>query len=52
MEMGDLRGLGSLFCILGFLVVVWWAYGSRRKEYFESAAEIPFLEENQVKTNE
>lgn len=42
MEMGLLRGLGTLFCLMAFLAVVWWAYSPQRKKYFELASKIPF----------
>ena len=44
MDMGDLRGLSTIFCILAFGAVVYWAYGPSRKAGFEEAAEILFDE--------
>ena len=43
MDMGDLRGLSTILCMLAFAAVVYWAYGPSRKEYFEEAAEILFV---------
>ena len=44
MDMGDLRGLATIFCVLAFGAVVYWAYGPSRKAGFEEAAEILFDE--------
>jgi len=44
MDMGDLRGLSTILCMLAFAAVVYWAYGPSRKEYFQEAAEILFDE--------
>ncbi|MDA0977308.1 MAG: cbb3-type cytochrome c oxidase subunit 3 [Proteobacteria bacterium] len=45
MEMSDLRGLSTVFCMIAFLAVTYWAYGPSRKSYFEEAASLPFLED-------
>lgn len=42
MDIGDLRGLSTVFCLIAFLAVVYWAYGPTRKDYFDKAAELPF----------
>ncbi len=42
MEIGDLRGLSTIFCMIAFAAVVYWAYGPSRKEYFEQASMLPF----------
>lgn len=46
MDLGNLRGLSTIFCMLGFLAVVYWAYSPSRKERFEEDAELPFLEDD------
>jgi len=43
--MEDLRGLSTIFCLVAFAAVVFWAYGPSRKSYFDEAAEIPFAED-------
>ena len=45
MEMGDLRGLATILCMVGFAAIVWWAYGPSRKDYFDQAAQLPFADE-------
>lgn len=45
MDINDVRGLGSIFALIAFSGVIWWAYGSSRKKRFERDAEIPFSDE-------
>ena len=45
MDMGDLRGLSTIFCMLAFAAVVYWAFGPSRKGYFDQAAELPFADD-------
>ena len=46
MDINDLRGAATLFCMIGFFAVVYWAYGPSRKAGFEDAGNLPFVEEN------
>ncbi len=48
MELGELRGISTLFCMLAFTAVVYWAYSPSRVKYFDEAGEIPFLDEDPV----
>ena len=50
MEYADLRGLSTVFCMIAFAAVVWWAYGPSRRNYFEEAGDIPFAEDKQEGT--
>ncbi|MBT3851526.1 MAG: cbb3-type cytochrome c oxidase subunit 3 [Rhodobacterales bacterium] len=43
MNIDDLRGFSTVLCMISFLAICWWAYGSARKSKFEDAAKIPFL---------
>lgn len=52
MDTVDLRGLATILCMLGFLAVVWWAYGPSRKKWFETASMIPFDGEDSVSAEE
>ena len=45
MELGDLRGLATVLCMVAFAAVVFWAYSPSRKSYFDEAAELPFADE-------
>jgi cytochrome c oxidase cbb3-type subunit 4 len=46
MDMSDLRGLATVLCALAFAAVVWWAYTPSRKSDFDSAARLPFDDED------
>lgn len=45
MDIGDLRGLSTVLCMVAFFAIVFWAYGPSRKTYFEDAADLPFADE-------
>lgn len=45
MGMDDLRGLSTIFCMMAFAAIVYWAYAPSRKDYFKDAANLPFDEE-------
>jgi cytochrome c oxidase cbb3-type subunit 4 len=45
-ELGDLRGLATVLCMIGFLGVSWWAYSGRRREQFREASMLPFADED------
>ena len=47
MGIDDLRGLSTIFCMLAFGAVVFWAYAPSRKSYFDEAAELPFDDEKE-----
>lgn len=45
MNIDDLRGLGTIFCMVAFAAIVYWAYGPSRKKYFDDAADLPFSDD-------
>ena len=45
-DIGFLRGLGTVIALLAFLGVVAWAYGKRSQEAFKSAARLPLEEDD------
>jgi len=45
MDINVLRGLFTLFAMLAFLGVFWWAYSDRNRERFEQDALLPFADE-------
>ena len=45
MDIGTLRGLGTLIIFVAFIGLVFWAYSSKRKESFAEAALLPFSDE-------
>jgi cytochrome c oxidase cbb3-type subunit 4 len=48
MDINDVRGLGSIFALIAFSGVIWWAYGSSRKKRFDDDAKIPFAENEEM----
>ena len=45
MDINDLRGLSTLFLMISFIGLCFWAYSSKRKKSFDDAANIPFADE-------
>lgn len=46
MDINDLRGLSTLFLMIAFVGLCFWAYSSKRKVPFDEAANIPFADED------
>lgn len=49
MDINDLRGISTIFCMVAFLSIVWWAYGPSRKDYFDKASQIPFEDDGEAR---
>ena len=45
MDINDLRGLSTLFLMVAFIGLCFWAYSSKRKKTFDDAAQLPFAVE-------
>jgi cytochrome c oxidase cbb3-type subunit 4 len=45
MDINDLRGLSTLFLMVTFIGLCFWAYSSKRKKTFDDAAQLPFADE-------
>ena len=45
MDINDLRGLSTLFLMITFIGMCFWAYSSKRKKTFDEAAQLPFADE-------
>jgi cytochrome c oxidase cbb3-type subunit 4 len=52
MDINDVRGLGSIFALIAFLGVLYWAYSPTRKKRFEDDAAIPFHDNDDTPTLE
>lgn len=48
MDINDLRSIGTVLCMVGFLSVVYWAYSPSRKARFEEDARLPFIEDEEA----
>jgi len=45
MDVNDLRSVTTLFMFLVFVGIVVWAWKGRRRDDFEAAAQLPFLDD-------
>ena len=45
MDINELRGLSTLFLMVAFIGLCFWAYSSKRKKTFDDAAQLPFADE-------
>lgn len=43
--LNTLRSLSTVFVMIAFAGVCWWAYAPRRKKRFEEAANLPFADD-------
>lgn len=46
MDLGVLRGIGTLVLMTSFILLCVWAYSPRRKERLDEAARLPLSEED------
>ena len=51
-DIGTLRGLGTLLVLIAFVSVTLWAYSGRNKARFDEAANLPFADEKKKKKSE
>ena len=52
MDIGTLRGLGTLVVLIATLGVICWAYSGKRKKSFEEAANLPFADDVTLDRND
>lgn len=45
MDINTLRGLSSVFVLIAFIAVCWWAFSPKRRKKFDEAANLPFADE-------
>ena len=45
MDINTLRGLSTIFVMIVFVGVCWWAFAPSRKKRFQDAANLPFAED-------
>jgi len=46
MDINDLRSLVTVVTFAMFIAIVWWAYSGKRKQAFDEAALLPFLDDD------
>ncbi|HLD65817.1 MAG TPA: cbb3-type cytochrome c oxidase subunit 3 [Pseudomonas sp.] len=52
MDIGMLRGLGTLLVFIAFICVVVWAYNGKRQKSFDDAANLPFADKTESEKRE
>ncbi|WNO10200.1 cbb3-type cytochrome c oxidase subunit 3 [Teredinibacter sp. KSP-S5-2] len=52
MDLNTLRGLSTVFVMVAFAGICWWAFSPKRKNKFEDAANLPFADEVNSKDTE
>ena len=45
MDIGTLRGLGTILVFVAMIAIILWAYSSKRKKSVDEAANLPFADE-------
>lgn len=45
MDINTLRGVATIFVMIAFLAVCWWAFSPKRKKGFDEAANLPFADD-------
>ncbi|KAF1065438.1 MAG: hypothetical protein GAK45_02154 [Pseudomonas citronellolis] len=45
MDIGTIRGLGTIVVMVAFIGVLIWAYGGNRKKRFDEDAMLPFADD-------
>ncbi|HKM38408.1 MAG TPA: cbb3-type cytochrome c oxidase subunit 3 [Thiopseudomonas sp.] len=51
MDIGFLRGAGTLLLLVAFIGMVFWVYNNKRKSNFDEAANLPFADEEPSSSN-
>ncbi|MFA7552680.1 MAG: cbb3-type cytochrome c oxidase subunit 3 [Spongiibacteraceae bacterium] len=46
MDINTLRGLATIFAMVAFLGICFWAYSKNRKKDFDEAANLPFADDD------
>ena len=46
MDQGTLQGIATILAMVAFLVVSWWAYSGHKKQDFEEASQLPFVDDD------
>lgn len=49
MDLGVIRGIGTIVLFVSFIALVIWAYTPGRRKRFEEAAKLPFLGDDDAK---
>jgi len=45
MDLGVLRGIGTVVLLISFIVLIFWAWSPRQRRRFEEASRLPFRDD-------
>jgi cytochrome c oxidase cbb3-type subunit 4 len=45
MDINDIRGLSTVFVMIAFVGIFWWAFAPSRRKKFDDAANLPFADQ-------
>ncbi|MBO3275389.1 hypothetical protein D9M71_178500 [compost metagenome] len=49
MDIGTIRGIGTVVVVVAFIGVLLWAYSGKRKKSFDEATMLPFADDPEAK---
>lgn len=52
MDINTLRGISTIFVLLAFIAICWWAFSPKRRKKFDEAARLPFADDDTPKEPE
>ncbi len=44
-DINTLRGIGTVFALIAFVSICFWAYNGKNKKHFEEAGNLPFADD-------
>ncbi|MBJ9975355.1 cbb3-type cytochrome c oxidase subunit 3 [Pseudomonas sp. S75] len=50
MDIGTIRGLGTLVVLLAFVGLALWVFSPRRKQAFDEATQLPFADDPEARS--
>ena len=45
MDLSTLQGIATIFVMIAFIGICWWAFSPKRKSKFNEAANLPFADD-------
>ncbi|MBG6127092.1 cytochrome c oxidase cbb3-type subunit 4 [Pseudomonas sp. M5] len=51
MDIGMIRGLGTVVVMVAFVGLALWVFNPRRKQEFDEATQLPFADDPEAKTH-
>ncbi len=51
-DINTLRTIGTVFVFVAFIGICIWAYSAKRKKSFDEAADLPFADDDNTKTED